>query len=203
MRGTRSAREVPLVQWNWFTRAKTPSESILIGMLLLAIPAWNFSGMLIDGISFGLRLGVLVALSVILFGVMAVLMAVRHPTPHADLAARTVRVRSRVTPFAAFTSAKRLRIGSSSKRVVIELHAPGQTVLLELRDSLGRVTTGRTQEAILEFLDGSGVVLPTSRDDPTGRFTELNFPGHLSREQAIALAERPLTAPDVGSGAHG
>ncbi|WP_077222377.1 hypothetical protein [Rathayibacter sp. VKM Ac-2630] len=164
------------MQWHWFRRARTPSESILIGMLVLAIPAWNLSGILLDGISLGLRLGVLVALSVILFGVMAALMAVRHPTPHADLAARTVRVRSRITAFADFTSAKRLFRGSRSKRVVIELHAPGQTVLLELRDDLGRVTTGRTQEAILEFLHGSGVVLPTSRDDPTGRFTELNFP---------------------------
>ncbi|NRG41688.1 hypothetical protein HRK28_12265 [Rathayibacter sp. VKM Ac-2835] len=202
MRTEQSSKEVPLTQWNWFTRAKTPSESIVIGMLVLAIPAWNLVGVFVDGVQLGVRIAVLAALTVVLFGMMGTLMAVRHPTPYADLSARTVRVRSRTTPFAAFTSAQRRPTGGRSKRVAIELHAPGQTILLELRDSLGRLTTGRTQEAVLELLRGSSIEPPTSRDDPTGRFAAVNFPAHLTRDQAIALAEHPLTAPDVGAGTH-
>ncbi|MCJ1672227.1 MULTISPECIES: hypothetical protein [unclassified Rathayibacter] len=55
---------------------------------------------------------------------------------------------------------------------------------------------------MLELLRGSSIETPTSRDDPTGRFAAVNFPAHLTRDQAIALAERPLTAPDVGAGTH-
>jgi hypothetical protein len=145
------------------------------------------------------RLAVLVGALVVFNVLPLVVHAIRQPAPYADLSAETVRVRSRVTPFASFTTARRIETGRS-KQVVLEVSAPGQKVLLELRDRLGRVTTDPTQDAIVTFLQGSSVSMPSSSDDPTGRFAHVNFPQHLTREQAIELASHPLTVPDFGAG---
>ncbi|QHC72688.1 hypothetical protein [Rathayibacter sp. VKM Ac-2805] len=154
-----------------------------------------------DALPLAARLAVLVGALVVLNVLPLVVHAIRQPAPYADLSAETVRVRSRVTPFASFTTARRIETGRS-KQVVLEVSAPGQKVLLELRDRLGRVTTDPTHDAILTFLQGSSVAMPSSSDDPTGRFAHVNFPQHLTREQAIELASHPLTAPDSGAGHH-
>lgn len=169
--------------------------SIGVGLLL--------SDLLNPGaLPFAARLAILTGAFVLLFVVPLVVHAIREPVPYADLSARSVRVRSRVTPFTDFTTARRVET-ARSKRVVLEVSAPAQKVLLELRDRLGRVTTDPTRSAIVAFLEGSSITMPSSLHDPTGRFAHVNFPQHLTREQAVELATRPLTVPDVGAGHHG
>ncbi|NQX17971.1 hypothetical protein [Rathayibacter sp. VKM Ac-2857] len=156
-----------------------------------------------DALPLAARVAILAG-SFVLLGVLPLVVhAILRPAPFADLSARTVRVGSRVTPFASFTAARRVDTGGGSKRVVLEVSAPGQKVLLELRDRLGRITTDPTRDAVVTFLRGSSVAMPSSSDDPTGRFAHVNFPQHLTREQAIELASAPLTVPDIGAGHHG
>ncbi|PPG54217.1 hypothetical protein C5C41_05075 [Rathayibacter sp. AY1E9] len=197
----RSASEVRLTQWDWFSRAGAPTERVLIGVTVVAIIGGNviFDALDPDAVPLAARLAVLVGALVVLNLLPLVVHAIRQPAPYADLSAEKVRVRSRVTPFASFTTARRIETGRS-KQVVLEVSAPGQKVLLELRDRLGRVTTDPTQDAIVTFLQGSSVSIPSSSDDPTGRFAHVNFPQHLTREQAIELASHPLTVPDSGAG---
>lgn len=54
----------------------------------------------------------------------------------------------------------------------------------------------------MTFLLGSSVAMPSSSDDPTGRFARVNFSQHLTREQAIELASHPLAVPGIGAGHH-
>ncbi|QHC69359.1 hypothetical protein [Rathayibacter sp. VKM Ac-2801] len=202
-RGGRSSSEVRLTQWKWFSRAGAPTERVLIGVSLVAIVGGNlvFDALNPDAVPLAARLAVLVGAFIVLTVLPLVVHAIRRPAPYADLSAKTVRVRSRVTPFASFTTARRIETGRS-KQVVLEVSAPGEKVLLELRDRLGRVTTDPTQDAIVTFLQGSRVAMPSSSEDPTGRFAHVNFPQHLTREQAIELASHPLTSPDIGAGHH-
>jgi hypothetical protein len=202
-RDERWASEVRLTQWNWFSREGAPTERVLIGVSIVAIVGGNviFDALNPDAVPFAARLAVLVGAFVVLNVLPLIVHAIRQPAPYADLSAKTVRVRSRVTPFASFSTARRIETGRS-KQVVLEVSAPGQKLLLELRDRLGRVTTNPTQDAIVTFLLGSGVAMPSSSDDPTDRFARVNFPQHLTREQAIELASHPLAVPDIGAGHH-
>jgi hypothetical protein len=137
-RGGRSAYEVRLTQWNWFSRAGAPTERVLIGVTVVAIIGGNviFDALDPDAVPLAARLAVLVGALVVLNVLPLVVHAIRQPAPYADLSAETVRVRSRVTPFASFTTARRIETGRS-KQVVLEVSAPGQKVLLELRDRAG------------------------------------------------------------------
>ncbi|MET0589710.1 MAG: hypothetical protein ABWZ77_00910 [Naasia sp.] len=47
------------------------------------------------------------------------------------------------------------------------------------------------RQRLSELLRRSSVAVPVSKDDPTGRFARYNFPGSLSKEEAIAVALDP------------
>ena len=65
-----------------------------------------------------------------------------------------------------------------------------------LRDARQHALAPDAAELVMELLELSSVALPVSPDDPKGRFTRYNFPGYLTKEQALELVAHPPRPAD-------
>jgi hypothetical protein len=54
-----------------------------------------------------------------------------------------------------------------------------------------RVLSDEQTAALVAAVEASRIVLPTTSDDPDGRFTRINFPGHLDVGDAVELIRDP------------
>ena len=75
--------------------------------------------------------------------------------------------------------------------LVLRLTAKGSRVEIILRDRRGPALDAVSTRALAEALRRSSVAMPTTPDDPSGRFGRYNFPGHIGREDAVTLVEDP------------
>jgi hypothetical protein len=75
--------------------------------------------------------------------------------------------------------------------LVLRLTAKEARVEIILRDRRGPRLDGTSTWVLAEALRRTSVAMPTSAADPTGRFGRYNFPGHVGRDDAIELVERP------------
>jgi hypothetical protein len=75
--------------------------------------------------------------------------------------------------------------------LVLRLTAKEARVEIILRDRRGPRLDGTSTRVLAEALRRTSVTMPTSPNDPTGRFGRYNFPGHVGLDDAIALVERP------------
>jgi len=75
--------------------------------------------------------------------------------------------------------------------LVLRLTAKEARVEIILRDRRGPRLDGTSTWVLAEALRRTAVAMPTSTNDPTGRFGRYNFPGHIGLDDAIALVEHP------------
>jgi hypothetical protein len=71
---------------------------------------------------------------------------------------------------------------------------PRSAFVLRARD--GTPIPKETAELLAETVRRSAIAMPENPDDPTGRFARYNYPGHVTREEALALILSPPEPQD-------
>jgi hypothetical protein len=65
-----------------------------------------------------------------------------------------------------------------------------------VRTARGHTPPAENGRWVAEVLRRSSIALPQTPDDPSGRFTWFNFPGYITREQAIEIVLNPPAEGD-------
>jgi hypothetical protein len=138
------------------------------------------------------------ALLLILVAILALVTFVhnrRWPQPAVNLDTSELRAGTKVVPLAHIDSASLGVTPLKRTRVVILRITAGKEARAEfvLRDRKDRTPGTTTTRVLAEALRRTTIIMPVSKDDPTGRFAHYNFPGHITREEAVALALSPPT----------
>ncbi|MGH1550953.1 hypothetical protein ACRAWB_17955 [Leifsonia poae] len=155
------------------------------------------SGISRHPVPFLARVGIACAVGVLVLGATAVISRLLSPPTMANLADRELKAGRRVASFADITQAK-LRAGTTRRRrsIAVELKTDhGFRATVVLRAPSGRLRTDREAAVLREVVERSSIRMPTSPDDPRGAFARYNFPDNLTKEDTLALIEKP---PDVG-----
>jgi hypothetical protein len=143
-------------------------------------------------ISFGLP----VLLPLIVGGIAYLISSERTQPLEVDAARSRLRLGRREWGFSEVTGARvELAGGDGDDTLVLRLTTTGG-------ESCGILVSTRTgtriddaqRDALLALVDGSRIAPPRSKDDPHGRFAHIEFPGHLTREDAMALVDGSGTA---------
>lgn len=135
-------------------------------------------------------------------GIVAVITLIRNalaPQPWVDLDSGQLRAGTRrpipltQVDRAVLTTAP---VGNGGRVLVLRLTAKEARVEFILRDRKDATLDPTSTAVLAEALRRTSVAMPTSIHDPTGRFARYNFPGHVDRDDAVALVEHPPAAGD-------
>ena len=149
-------------------------------------------------------LRVALALAAFLVAVVLIALLSYRVTPPVLVDPDTCRVclKRRPVGFEDVTTARVAAWGSPRNRsVLLTLGTSGRrSGVVMVRNRLGSSLDEKARTALLALLHASTIATPVSPDDPTGTFAHVNFPGHLSKADAITLvATNPLSdAPIPG-----
>ncbi|MBP1240663.1 hypothetical protein ABID92_002835 [Frigoribacterium sp. PvP120] len=167
---------------------------VLVAVNVMQI-AWFLTRLLDVPFTGGLAAAVLVPIVVVVATVLV--RAHRWPVAAVSLGSDSLRSGARTVSLAAVDAAQ---IGVVRRRgrpsiVTLRLSA-GKAARAEavLRDHRGQALDDDRRLVLVEALHRSSVAVPVSPDDPTGRFTRLNFPAHLDGDAAVAMALDPGAA---------
>lgn len=135
------------------------------------------------------EIGLVIAFVILISAVGLALAALLVPGLRATADGASIRV-GRRTIDAGELSRATLQVDRAlqpSRDLLLHLHAPRVRAAVWLR-SRGRVLlSDEEQQVLLRVLARSGVEPPRSAFDPAGRFTHANFPGALTKEEALDL----------------
>lgn len=146
---------------------------------------------------------IVVRLGAIAVAALALVLWVRfRPGPQANFGTSEVQIGRRTIPMRDIRWARLLVVESSKSRSIALQFGPGQLRVnsefrsLRRASYIVRTAHGTTPpeefaERVAEMLRRSGIELPQTPEDPTGRFTWFNFPGAITREQAIDIVSNP------------
>ena len=143
------------------------------------------------------RVGIACAVGVLVLGATVLVSRLRSPAAMANLARGELRAGRRTASFDAITQAQ-LRAGTTDRHrsIALVLKADhGFRAVVMLRAPGGRLRTEREAAVLREVVERSAIRMPSSPDDPRGAFARYNFPDNITKEDALALIEKP---PDVG-----
>jgi hypothetical protein len=141
----------------------------------------------------------LVGSAVLWCAIFVGLVLVFRPLPTANFAKREIRIRGRKLPFDEITVCLgEVVTATRSGRSVVALRFGRQqglraSVILYAGTSPTLDVVAR--ERLADVLRASNIQMPTSKYDPTGAFAHYNFPGYLTRDEAVEMA---LTPPKPG-----
>jgi hypothetical protein len=167
---------------------------------LAAIQGVNFFFRIAEA-TFRWDLALLIAVGVTV-GIVAVITLIRNalaPQPWVDLDSGQLRAGTRrpipltQVDRAVLTTAP---VGNGGRVLVLRLTAKEARVEFILRDRQDATLDPTSTAVLAEALRRTSVAMPTSIHDPTGRFARYNFPGHIGRDDAVALVEHPPAAGD-------
>ena len=149
------------------------------GLLVPAAPGWLAA---IGGALLGL------VLAAVALGISAV--RSRGFAVRADGSA--ARVRGRSVPASVFDRASLLteRAFGPRRNLLLELHAGRAVARIWLRSGDRVLLAPDEQDALVRLLERSSVAPPPSAFDPTGRFSRVEFPGSLTRADAVDVVRR-------------
>jgi len=146
-----------------------------------------------SGSSFLISLSFALVILAAIFGLVTVVRNRIYPQPWVNLDTDELRAGRHTVALSRVDRAS-IPVEPATKNGVLVLRlvaAPEARVEIILRDRRG-ATLDQTSTAVLaEAVRRTSVAMPTASYDPTGRFARYNFPGRISREDAVALVERP------------
>jgi hypothetical protein len=193
---------VTLVRNHWMTEFAASGFSIIIWVVL----ATNVTGLFTDGLSFAGEL--LVWAGVLVAGLLVALLWFRfRPVPRVNLDTNEVRIGTRQFSMSEIrwalllvkeTKNSRsitLQFGPGTLRIGAEQGSPWRPSYV-VRTAFGQTPPAERARLVAEVLRRSNIVLPETPDDPTGKFTWFNFPGSITREQAIDVVLHPPAFDD-------
>ena len=117
-----------------------------------------------------------------------------------DLRRGLLRAGRRTVPLTTVTWAKVVVRDESSRSPAALLTfgaEGGPRVAVLVRDADGTVLPDDQRAVVASALSRTSITVPRSSADPTGRFARYNFPGRVTKEDAIALVERPTERDDL------
>ncbi|RNE66455.1 hypothetical protein [Cryobacterium tepidiphilum] len=145
--------------------------------------------------SFGYLILILVAIP--LSGIILVVYLASKRAPQVDFEEGKLRVGHRTLALGDIDTASLVVFDKRGRRLMaLSLGTmKGPSALVYLLGADGPVLSARDQAILVRLLEQTSIAMPTSPDDPTGRFARYTFPGHLDREAAIEVVRKP---PAVG-----
>ncbi|MGT2424770.1 hypothetical protein [Amnibacterium kyonggiense] len=150
----------------------------------------------------GTGIGAVIALTVgftVLVGVAGVAVAaLLAPGLQASRDGLHVRVGRRVFKAEAMSSATLQieRAMTPSRELLLQLRAPKVRTAVWLRSRRRVLLSEEEQQVLSNVIAASSIRPPRSSFDPGGRFTHTNFPGALTKEEALELVDK-LTDRDA------
>lgn len=117
----------------------------------------------------------------------------RYPAAEFDLPSGVWRSRRREAPIASIDHASLgVSVMRDSRTLILRFgtgrHMQASAILTV---GAGEDMAADQRAVLAEALRHSTVAIPVSPDDPTGKFARYNFPGALSKENAIDVVEHP------------
>lgn len=136
---------------------------------------------------------------VALVPVALLVLVLRYPQPWVNFESSQLRLGRTILPMDEIDQAI-LGVGENRARtkrsLALELgHRKRPTTRFVLRTLNGDVADAELRRLLGEVLQRSAIVMPTTPEDPTGKFAHVNFPGHLTKEEALEVVSSP---PDAG-----
>ena len=122
-----------------------------------------------------------------------------YPAAGLNAATATIRVGRKSVPYSGITSAQLLVASPKAHRALHLLLKDdyGVRVVVLVRDGKLRTLPPREADLVQDLVRRSSIAMPTSHDDPTGRFARYNFPTHVTRAEALELLEHPPAFADA------
>ena len=149
-------------------------------------------GFFVDVVPFPSNLLLGVALVVALFVAVTAVRNAIYPQPFVNLDTDELRAGRRTLALAHVDRALvPLDPALRSDVLVLRLTAKEARAEIILRDRRGPRLDDTSTEVLAEALRRTSITMPTSSNDPTGRFGRYNFPGHVGLDDAVALVEQP------------
>ena len=134
----------------------------------------------------------------VLFGLAVLILRLLTLPVRINAGAALIRAGRRTVPYADVVTAQ-LVVGASKKRRNLNLvlrGSRGPRIAILIRDVKGRTLTPQESALVTDLLTKSNIAMPQSTDDPSGRFARYNFPGHITKDDALNLVEHPPTFHD-------
>jgi hypothetical protein len=139
----------------------------------------------------GLR--ITLALAGLLASIAVLLALAYRSTPPVRVAvdAELVCLKRREVSFRDISKATVMLSGLAKKRsILLVLGTQGRlSGIVMLRDHRNIPVDEEARAALLAVLHGSSITIPVSPDDPRGKLNHVNFPGSLTKDDAITLVE--------------
>ena len=182
----------------WLTPWIGVSSTLL---MLVSVTSVNILGTLSRALEITIQgaLGIIAIVLAVLFVMTTLILNRRWPQAAVNLATSELRSGKRVVPLTHFDSAVLTVLPVRKQRIIVLKILAGKQARADfvLRDRKGRALDEKTNLVLAEALRRTSIAMPVSKADPTGRFGRYNFPGHLTRDEAVALAANPPTRDDA------
>ncbi len=169
-----------------------------------AARAWVLFGLLVVGAQFmsallrfwgvdprwSFVLGFAIAIAV--FVVVVFVTAGRHPTPMANFQTQQLRSgRTTVSLTDIDTAILSASHAVNARHLALHLKMGKKTAVIVPLLSRNQIILGEEERRLwAEVLRSTRVAMPSSPDDPKGRFARYNFPGHMDKDTAIDVVQR-------------
>ncbi|GAB2984290.1 hypothetical protein [Frigoribacterium salinisoli] len=144
--------------------------------------------------------GLMVATVLVGYALVALVLRLAYGPARVDLRRGLLRAGRRTVPLGDVTWAKvvlRDPAGRTPVAVLTFGAEGGPRVAVPVRDVRGAVATEEERAVVAAALARTSITVPRSAADPTGRFARYNFPGRVSKDDAIALVEHPTGRDDL------
>lgn len=181
----------------WGAFAAVPINWALIGIVPLNVG--SAIARMMD-ISFWWSLLITLGALVSVFLALYLLQRLRYPQSWVNFDTDEFRAGRRVVSLADITWARldvfdRRRTHNRMLTLRFGAHG-GPRASVRLRGRSGRTLSASATEIVAAIVRHSNIAVPQTPDDPTGRFARYNFPGSLSRADALAVVLSPPTMDD-------
>ena len=144
--------------------------------------------------------GLMLATVLLGYGLVAVVLRLAYRPAQVDLRRGVLRAGRRSVPLRDVTWAKvvlRDPTGRTPAAVLTFGADGGPRVAVLVHDARGAVASDDELAVVAAALGRTSITVPRSAADPTGRFARYNFPGRVTKEDAIALVEHPTGRDDL------
>ena len=181
----------------WATFAAGPGN-----IALVAIVPINLGSAVARAVGISAWWGLLLSLGTIVPVVLALYLVqrLRYPQPWVNFDTNELRAGRRIAPLDTITWARLDMLDrqrSHTRLLTLRFGAEaGPRASVRLRNRRGQTPAAAVTTVVAEIIRRSTIVVPHSRDDPRGHFARYNFPGSLSRDDALDVVLTPPTITD-------
>lgn len=181
----------------WSSFASVPMYGAVIAILPLNLGSFIARGMEVS-VWWTFPITLITVLPVFLL--LYIVHRVRYPQAWVNFDTGQFRAGRRIVPLADITWARLEvldRARAHNRMLTLRFGAEGgPRASVRLRGRKGRTPSGAVIDIVAAIVRRSNIAVPQTSDDPSGRFARYNFPGSLSREDALDVVLSPPTIDD-------